>query len=354
MGTTAHRSRPVSDAMEHRSAYHTTGSKVSALVWHQMPDSSWHWRLPSICEIEQLMGFPRDFTNVPLDSEPSSSSKSHKLASEGRWKMMANTWQLNCLRSFAIAVLWSSGVRVTTMEFAPCNLYMPSGLITTAMLQPCPVHALHGLEGETFIHAYIRCLDPELARIAIDFSSLFDAPQSELNEFESWRRALGLATSGCWQPDLMEAECAHVLRAAHSHQSGSHLIRGGVPRFIDHGLGKLGHRSQALALQSSPFDAAAPLCLSSRFAVEKCIALGASINEVRTAIILRLRRKARSLRTLSARLRELMPPTVARVSGHVHVGFQLYLMCLMGWPDPDFITGTVRGLKVTGILPSPC
>ena len=81
--------------------------------------------------------------------------------------------------------------------------------------------------------------------------------------------------------------------------------------------------------------------------------MGPGVKEFRRNEIRRLRRKAHQLRGLSEKLRSLMPAEVRQVAGDVHVGFALYCMVLLGWPDLEYLAGLVFGFAITGRLAAP-
>ena len=123
---------------------------------------------------------------------------------------------------------------------------------------PDPFLKLHGLSGPSFVEGYLSCLDERVSNIVLPFSSLFHAPDSELNPFCAFMEASGFLHHGLWMPDLLEAESRSAFQAAAEAQTGFHLARDGIPRLVPHGLQALEHISSARTITTLPFDSPAP------------------------------------------------------------------------------------------------
>ena len=101
-------------------AYYWFGT--SALAWHEKPDGSRAWRPPNADEAERLMESSGSHTHAP---RVLGDKKSPKLSEATRWGMLANSWDLQCFRFWAICFLFPTGVQPATAEFAVASLYSP-------------------------------------------------------------------------------------------------------------------------------------------------------------------------------------------------------------------------------------
>jgi hypothetical protein len=119
------------------------------------------------------------------------------------------------------------------------------------------------------------------------------------------------------------------------------------------GLSKEGHVAAACAVDALPFDKPAPLAWSTQFAMEHAVALGTSGVSSRRGALQHFRERARSLRGLSAKLRDLMPPSVKLAAGKAKLGFVLYLCILLRWADPSIVSRLALGMRIMGELDGP-
>ena len=216
------------------------------------------------------MGFQRGFTAVPIDPM----RKSVKLDELTRWNMLARAWHLPCLRIFAVCLLFSMGVQPGTANFAACSIYDPRcGLLWGAWFHDTLL-ATHGRVGARLLLEYVNSLHPDIAQRARPYLPVFDSPDSERNSFTAYRRQQGFVTSGCWLPDLSEADNIGLLRSGQGTQVGFHLRASAVPRLVGEGLCKRGHVRAALSVTALPFDAPPPLARATKFAVDSVLDRG--------------------------------------------------------------------------------
>ena len=71
-------------------------------------------------------------------------------------------------------------------------------------------------------------------------------------------------------------------------QTGIHFKRGAIPRLVPSGLSSLERVELATSIGELPLDCPAPLSLSTRFAVDMVVELGARVPGVRSEIRLRI------------------------------------------------------------------
>ena len=239
------------------------------------------------------MGFPSGHTHVP--TEPGN-KKSPKVAEQARWDLISNAWHIPCLRFWALCILFSTGVQPATSEFATANIYLPWRGFKGDLPGPDPFIKLHGLTGQRFVQEYMACLDHRLVSTVMPYSSLFDPPDSDLNQFRAFLGRAGFKNYGLWQPDLLEAECRAAFQASVDSQTGFHLARDAIPRIVPHGLTPLQHVGCAQSIEDLPFDSPAPLSWATRYAIDTSVRLGPEVRDLRKREIRRLRRKAKQLR----------------------------------------------------------
>ena len=344
-----------------------------ALLWKEIQRNVWDWRTIHQDELEKLMGFPAGYTEVPASA---TGKKSQKLPSATRWRLLANTWQLACLKLCALAAVHSFGAAATdTSMFAECSLYIPwPGYEHQPSVDP--FEELHGLRGYQFVQGYINLLDHRVQDLVIPYRHLFDAPcamapekdsiamhpsglslgptarrtLNTMNPFAGFRDALGLPCAGLKPADLLEAEATAGLRASMEHQTGFHLRKGAVARVVPAGLSEWDHFEAAKELKQLPFDCPAPLALAARFAIDTSVDMGSDVKQFRRLVVSRLRQKSRNLSGLTAALKDLMEPQIRRIAGDQNLGIILYLQILLGWPDVHYVSRIIFGFQIMGEL----
>ena len=111
---------------------------------------------------------------------------------------------------------------------------------------------------------------------------------------------------------------------------------------------------EAAAILSFPPDSrlqASSLSHDLAMAVSISVDAGRGLPDVRARAMAVLSSVSSSLRAMSARLNELMPPTVAHVAIAVNTAFMAAVVDATGWLDKHLVRGFVRGFPVVGDIP---
>ena len=171
----------------------------ASLLWKEEKNGAWSWRTSNVDEVELLLGFPPSYTAVPLSlaNADEGTGKARKLPDARRWKLLANTWSVPCLRFFALCILFSSGVQPATADCTLCNFYFPRSGFSGDLPGKDVLFELHGLSGADFVSRYLAALHPAISSVASKYAAQFDAPDSDLNGFTAYRAGLGHDVRGC-------------------------------------------------------------------------------------------------------------------------------------------------------------
>ena len=158
---------------------------------------------------------------------------------------------------------------------------------------PDVLRQLHGLTGRAFVLKYLGALHPRISRTVLPYAELFDNPESEWDLFKRYRRDRGYDVAGFWQPDTWEVEGRAAFHAAADRQTRFHLKRGAVPRLVADSLDQMSHIEAALGIEHTPMDSPAPLALSTRFAIDMCVAFGSDVATKRQNVLRHFRCRAK-------------------------------------------------------------
>ena len=110
----------------------------------------------------------------------------------------------------------------------------------------------------------------------------------------------------------------------------------------------------AAAVLSFPLDQrlrASSLPPDVAIAVSVAVRLGASLQVARREILAALIDVSARLRNLSIRISSLMPPSVHRISGRVHVALMAAIIDALGWLDTSLPERFVYGFPIVGSIP---
>ena len=292
--------------------YDSSQYEAPNLLWHRTVGT---WQTLSAEHREALLGLPRGHTHAgPL-----------KGLERERCAVLARSSHVPSLALLLLCLLHA----VSGSAIAP-----PPSLCDTV---------------DPDVAAYCAKLPSPMLQVVGPFRSLLAGPSHHLHTF--WHECRRRGKQFDPAPDLREHDLRGLGAVAAGQQRGGETHKHGLPRLIPWGFSATEHVQEALSHVGTcghPYASGPLLACDTSFAIDFAAAQGSNLPTWRRQVLRELVAVAKSLEPLSTALRKLMSERVARVAGKFHLGFLLWLQCVLGWPDVNFTWRLIVGFDIVG------
>lgn len=321
-------------------------------------------------EREQLMGFPRGFTEA-LDKGP------HRSAEDARGHAMGNTFHVPCvivllLLLFADEAAAEPGLRSRAKRARLCGRSSPlqwEAPLSRAQRKAWADSHRRGTvweDGDEWprprwsdgaglleeaLRLFPRAYFPgRSGQQPIDeaLASARACDLTPLHFFDRHLRKCGapLSMTG---PDIQALWAKSPMHAAVARQHRPSAAVSGEPNMVQPGLGPQGHIDATRGLEH-PFARDAPLEVDLQFVTEAYVALGLDVVKPRQRALAALGRLAEAVSCLDDAARAWRPIAIDGAPG-VRPVFVAVLVTLLRWPDTDLPMRLIEGFQLGGEIP---